>query len=92
MKKPVNRLAVIIWIVAALNAVAQFVVEPLLHQWTVAAAPEFQRADALVHLTLVYWHLSNVRSGLVITVFLITCGAVIELLDSIRWEVRNRQR
>lgn len=91
MKKPINKVALFIWVVAALNAAAQPILEPLLHQWTVAAAPEFQRSDATVHLTLVYWHLSDIRAGVVVTTLLVAAGAMVELLDCIRWDGKVRE-
>ncbi len=93
MGKPLNRIALFIWIVAGLVALSQIIAEPILHHMTLEEAPEFMRPDA--RLSPIFWHLSAIRSGVVTATLLIAAGAVVELIDQIRWNAlppdqRNR--
>jgi thiamine pyrophosphate-dependent acetolactate synthase large subunit-like protein len=64
MGKSVNKVALFVWIVAGLNALALTIGEPILHYLTVQAAPEFQRSDASVHLTMWLWHFDDIARPL----------------------------
>lgn len=90
MKKPTNKIALFVWAVALLNVITQAIAEPLIHSWTIAASPEYQRPDAAVHLIFLLTHLSNIRSGIVISTLLVAVGGIVEILDAIRWDALHR--
>ena len=92
MKKPINKIALFVWIVAALNVIAQAVVEPSLNSWITSASPEYQRTDSATHLIFFLTHLANIRTGVVITTFLIALGAIVEILDQIRWNAASDRK
>jgi len=84
MKKPLNKIAIFVWLVAALNALAQSIIEPLL-QWWLVAVPEYRADNVTTHLVFLLTHLANIRVGIAATTILIALGAIIEILDQIRW-------
>ena len=83
MRKPVNRFAVALWIVAALVAVLNFtdVLDTLKNLSNDAQEP-----------SAVVVSLASVLSGMLVPVAqLVAFGAIIEILDQIRWDARNRK-
>ena len=91
MKKPINKFAVFIWIIAALNVIGQAIVEPSLNSWIAAANPAYQHQDQATQLVFFLTHLANIRIGLVTATVLIGLGAIVELLDRIRWEIASKK-
>jgi len=91
MKKPTNKFAIFIWIVAAANVVGQAIIEPYLNSWIASAAPAYQHQDQITQLVFFLTHLANIRIGIVTATILVGLGAIVELLDRIRWEIASRQ-
>jgi hypothetical protein len=85
MKKPLNKIAIFVWLVAALNALAQSIFEPFLQWWLMDAVPAYRADNATTHLVFLLTHLANIRIGIVTTTILIALGAIVEFLDQIRW-------
>ena len=83
MRKPVNKFAVALWIVAALVAALNFtdVLDTLKNLANAAGDP-----------VAVVVSLASVLSGMLVPVAqLAAFGALIEILDQIRWDARNRK-
>jgi len=86
MKKPINKIAVLLWVLAAAVLVGGMTVMSieLPRAWGIAReASEFGTA---VEVTL-----SSIKVTVVNAAFLFAAGYLIELLDQIRWNTRPPQ-
>jgi hypothetical protein len=91
MKKPINKVAVFIWIIAAVNIIGQAIIEPSLNSRISSVVPAYQHQNQTTELVFFLTHLANIRIGLVTAAILVGLGAIVELLDRIRWEMASKK-
>lgn len=92
MRKPVNRVAILLWIMAAFTIIGDVFVIPYLHHQlgqVIQNTPDPQ-------VMRVYWFIAtawaNIRSAVGVGGMLIASGMIVELLDRIRWEIAQRAK
>jgi hypothetical protein len=90
MEKPLNRIALFIWIVAAFVAISQIIAEPFFHFRAYEVAPELR--DPAAYYAVTMWYFAEIRSGLISAALLVGAGALVELVDQIRWNALYRDR
>jgi hypothetical protein len=84
MKKPVNKFAVFLWIVAGITAFAD-----LVEIWTLSASFAHVSHDGASYLFSAT--AARLLTGMLVQVAeLAGIGAVIELIDHIRWDAKHR--
>jgi len=86
MKKPINKFAVAMWVAAAIVAlisVAQ------VYLGTKASFLSFTNGDA-VNLWAVRGFLAAITGTIAPVMYLVGFGTVLEMVDQIRWDAKNR--
>jgi hypothetical protein len=86
MKKPINKVAVALWILAALAVVGEVCSYLLLHKMMAETA---QHGDTVYEIVGSTWNWA--KSAIVLTAQLVALGVIIELIDQIRWNALNRK-
>jgi hypothetical protein len=87
MKKPVNKIAVALWVLAVIVLLGEAASLEELREGMRELA---QKGDAIYAVAGSFWNV--LRIGLLSAVQLATFGVIIELIDQIRWNALHREK